>query len=151
MNVTRAMYSLARPLTPGEACRIAGVSYRQVQYWDKTGLVKPLWIKKFRSYPFCTVLFLVAVALLRKKKNSIQSVRMIIDSLEHAIEKLDFPLEESVLLIGPKRFYISHGDVYASNEDLIQIDCRKLFSRFAAHDSDMASDDEISVLDSAVA
>lgn len=140
MKAIASRYNLVRPLTPGAAGRLAGVSYRQIQYWDKTGLVRPLWIRKFRYYPFQTALFLVVIARLRKQKNSIQSVRTIMDSLSQAIEKIEFPLEESVILIGAKRFYISHGDVYASNEDLVRIDCRKLYERFAIFSQDLDCD-----------
>ena len=60
--------------TPKDVMAVTGLSYRQLQYWDKTGFVKPSYRKqgRYRLYTFSDLIQLKLVGKLRSNRVSIQ-------------------------------------------------------------------------------
>ncbi len=76
--------------TPTEVAQIANISYRQIQYWDKTNFIKPSLRKhgKFRLYSVADLSSLTLARTLRDHEYSIQSLRAIIDDYKGLIPKV---------------------------------------------------------------
>ena len=69
------------------AAKLAGVSLRQLRYWDETGLAVPSIKRQLdarttvRLYAFPDLVELLAVAAMRRQGISLQHVRRVIDHL----------------------------------------------------------------------
>jgi len=61
--------------TPKEVAKIVGLSYRQIQYWDKTNFIKPSYRRrgKYRLYTFQDLIQMKLAKTLRGHEYSIQS------------------------------------------------------------------------------
>lgn len=81
--------------TSGETARITGLTTRQLQYWDKTGFVKPTEITKEqkRLYSFQDLVALKAARKLLEANLSLQRVKLAINHLHKQI-KVRFPESE---------------------------------------------------------
>lgn len=70
------------------ACQVAGITYRQLDYWARTDLVKPS-IRNARGsgsqrlYSFRDILVLKIVKRLLDTGISLQNIRLAVDSLRH--------------------------------------------------------------------
>jgi len=88
---------------PGQVQRVVNISYRQLQYWDMSGLVCP--IKKirerFRVYDFEDLVMLDLLIFLRTMGFSIQNLRQISeDCLRPALRDVNGrPLDEMKILV----------------------------------------------------
>lgn len=95
--------------TPKEVARIIGISYRQIQYWDSSGFVRPSYRRRgrFRSYTFGDLILLKVAKELRERGTSIQRLRVVIDSLAKLVaraptdqlDQLTFLIEGSSILV----------------------------------------------------
>ncbi|MBW3003186.1 MerR family transcriptional regulator [Candidatus Woesearchaeota archaeon] len=82
--------------TPKEICRILDVSYRTIEYWDKTNLINPSYRRrgKYRLYTFTDLVQLkIALELKRKLKYSTQRLRRVARSLKTALPQVTHPLK----------------------------------------------------------
>ena len=76
------------------ACRAAGITYRQLDYWDRTGLISPSIRNAHgsgsqRLYSFRDVLVLKIVKRLLDTGVSLQQIRLAVAQLEsHGVEDL---------------------------------------------------------------
>lgn len=114
-----------------DVIRLARVSYRQLQYWCKTGFIKPACRLggKYRRYSFKEFVLVVAARKMRDAEFSIQSMRSIIERLNAEIQNLSFPLTSAVILINRQRFYICKEQVIESDPDMVRLDCKELADR----------------------
>ncbi|MBI4865185.1 MAG: MerR family transcriptional regulator [Candidatus Riflebacteria bacterium] len=128
--------------TPKEVVKIVGISYRQIQYWDKTGFIRPSYRShgKYRQYTFADLVQLKVAKLLRDHEVSIQKLRKIIKSLRDLFPKISFPLGECNLLIEGGRILVFEGDVLmdaATGGDFVRFDARTLRAQIdQAHPDD---------------
>jgi DNA-binding transcriptional MerR regulator len=103
---------LALPIE--RAAKLAGVSLRQMRYWDETGLVVPSVKRKLdlrttvRLYAFPDLVELLVVAAMRRQEISLQYVRRVIEHLR--ARGYDAPLREL-------RFAIYGGEVFLQHPD----------------------------------
>ena len=86
--------------TPGQICNIVGVSRRQLQYWDMTGLIGPSYKTDggHGRYTFQDLIALKATKKLIDAGVSVQRIRKNIGELKKVLPKIKRPLEELTLV-----------------------------------------------------
>jgi DNA-binding transcriptional MerR regulator len=99
--------------TPKEVVKIVGISYRQIQYWDKTSFIRPSYRShgKYRQYTFSDLVQMKVAKMLRDREVSIQRLRKIIKMLRDLLPRISFPLSECNLLIEGEKILVFDGDV----------------------------------------
>lgn len=104
--------------TPKDVRELADVSYRQIQYWDKSNFISPSYRRrgKYRLYTFGDVLQIKIVETLRKKGYSVQQLRETIDTLRSILKKISFPFTDLKILFEKHRMLIFNGDVVLSHD-----------------------------------
>lgn len=123
--------------TPKEISKIIGISYRQLQYWDKTRLIQPSYRRrgKYRLYTFSDALQMRVARKLRDVNVSIQKIRRIIALVPELLKQLRGPLRESAFLVDPGNDHVKpavilfEGAAYANAQALlkfVRIDAREL-------------------------
>jgi DNA-binding transcriptional MerR regulator len=100
--------------TPKEVRDIVQISYRQIQYWDKSRFISPSYRRrgKYRMYTFEDLVLLKLAETLRKHGYSIQHLRSTISTVRNLIEKCSAPFEELNILFQKERILLFHGDLY---------------------------------------
>ncbi len=105
--------------SPKEVEQIVGVSYRQIQYWDASGFIRPSYRRRgrYRSYTFGDlVLFWVATEL-RQDGYSVQKLRRVIQGLSKLVSKAsDHKLENVTFLIEGERILLFTGTMLMAEE-----------------------------------
>ncbi|MBI4863778.1 MAG: MerR family transcriptional regulator [Candidatus Riflebacteria bacterium] len=117
--------------TPKEVAKLIGISYRQIQYWDKTNFIKPSYRRrgKYRLYTFADLLQLKVAKVLRENSFSIQRLRKTIKSLRTLLPQVGHPLVELTFLIEGERILVFNGAVLMSSEsgkEYIRFDVKTL-------------------------
>lgn len=84
-----------------DVCQLAGVSLRQLQWWDERKVISPQQQGHRRVYVSSDVIGMMVIAELRRKGLSLQRIRPIVRSLRREIERR---LNE--LLTGQSELYI---------------------------------------------
>ncbi len=99
--------------TPKEVVELIGISYRQIQYWDKTNFIKPSYRRrgKYRLYTFADLVQLRFTVLLREHGTSIQRLRRTIKSLKSLLPQVHQPLFELTFLIEGECILIFNGEL----------------------------------------
>jgi len=99
--------------TPKDVCTILAISYRQIQYWDKTNFIKPSYRRKgkYRLYTFADLIQLWVAVDLRKLGYSIQSLRRTIKSLRNLLPQVNNPLVELTFLFEGETILVFDGNV----------------------------------------
>ena len=119
--------------TPKEVAQIVGISYRQIQYWDKTNFIRPSYRRrgKYRLYTFTDLIQLKVAKTLRNANFSIQRLRKTIKSLRTLLPQITHPLVELTFLIDGDRILVFNGDVVmntSSGQNYIRFDVQNLRS-----------------------
>lgn len=81
--------------TPTDVEKIVGVSYRQIQYWDSSGLIKPSYKKygRYRCYTFEDLVTIEVVNRINKAGVSVQKIRKtFLPGLRQALTQISQPL-----------------------------------------------------------
>lgn len=117
--------------TPREVARIVGISYRQIQYWDKTNFIRPSYRRKgkYRLYTFLDLVQLKLANTLRSSKVSIQRLRSTMASLKTMLSSITKPLVEMKFLIDKNQILIFDGTLFlndASGKKYVRFDVRSL-------------------------
>ena len=117
--------------TPKEVAKLIGISYRQIQYWDKTNFIKPSYRRrgKYRLYTFADLIQLKVAKVLRETSISIQRLRKIIKSLKSLLPQVSHPLVDLTFLIEGERILVFNGIVLMSsksNSNYVRFDVRSL-------------------------
>lgn len=117
--------------TPKEVAKLIGISYRQIQYWDKTNFIKPSYRRrgKYRLYTFADLIQLKVAKVLRETNISIQRLRKIIKSLKSLLPQVNHPLVELTFLIEGERILVFNGVVLMSsksNTNYVRFDVKSL-------------------------
>jgi DNA-binding transcriptional MerR regulator len=97
------------------ACRIVGVTPRQIQYWDETGLVKPSARPAAgrgtrRRYSFLDLLRLSVVRRLIERGLSPRNIRKSLAVLREACPKVLDPLAQLKLVTDGERLFLVTDD-----------------------------------------
>lgn len=97
-----------------EVCRLVGISYRQLDYWARTDLLKPSLREAQgsgtqRQYSFTDVVQLRVVKRLLDAGMSLKKVRQAMDILRDRLDS-DNPLSEVTLLSDGQTIYAANSD-----------------------------------------
>ncbi|HUG75324.1 MAG TPA: MerR family transcriptional regulator [Acidimicrobiia bacterium] len=97
-----------------EVCRLVGISYRQLDYWARTDLLKPSLQEAQgsgtqRQYSFSDVVQLRVVKRLLDAGMSLKKVRQAMDILRDRLDS-DNPLSEVTLLSDGQTIYAANSD-----------------------------------------
>ena len=89
--------------TSREVCRIIGISYRQLDYWDSSGFIQPSVARAkgtgtSRMYSFVDLVCLRTAKKLRDSGISLQKIRRSVGYLRTHFPELDSPLADLVFL-----------------------------------------------------
>ena len=130
--------------TPKEVVKIIGISYRQIQYWDKTNFIRPSYRShgKYRQYTFSDLVQMKVAKMLRDRDVSIQRLRKIIKGLRDLLPRINFPLSECSLLIEGEKILVFHGDVLmdvTTGSNYVRFDARTLREQI----NDLYSDEDV--------
>ena len=103
---------------PKDVAEIIGLSYRQIQYWDKTNFIKPSYRRKgrFRQYIFSDMILLWVAKRLRDEGYSIQHIRTVIPKLRGILPQASRPTREMVFLIDACEIIVFCGEVLMDPE-----------------------------------
>jgi DNA-binding transcriptional MerR regulator len=85
----------------GDVCQLAGVSLRQVQWWDERSIISPRQQEHRRLYRASDVLGMMIIAELRRKGLSLQKIRQLVRPVRREMER---KLDE--LLSGKSELYL---------------------------------------------
>ena len=125
--------------TPKEVAQIIGISYRQIQYWDSSGFIRPSYRRRgrFRSYTFGDLILLRVAKELRGHGYSIQKLRRVIAVLAGLVaraptdqlDKLTFLLEDESVLVFTGEVLMDQG----SQDQFFVFQVESLRSEVAEH------------------
>ena len=71
----------------GDVCQLAGVSLRQLQWWDERKIISPRQEGHRRLYADSDVIAMMAIAELRRKGLSLQKIRRMVRPVRREIER----------------------------------------------------------------
>jgi len=109
--------------TPKEIMHITSISYKQLEYWDRTDLVKSTVensSKKSRVYNFEDLLLIYIINYLRTdhpKKFSVQSLRKRIQTLRELLNGLGDEIVGSTVIFDKKSVFVTTGKLLMSDKD----------------------------------
>jgi predicted RNase H-like HicB family nuclease len=101
--------------TSREVCRVIGISYRQLDYWDSSAFIQPSVAKAkgtgtSRMYSFVDLVCLRTAKRLRDSGISLQKIRKSVGYLRTHFPKLDSPLADLVFLTDGSTVFILTRD-----------------------------------------
>lgn len=96
-------------------CRITGLTYRQLDYWDRTHLIKPslheaTGIGSTRLYSFADLVQLRVAYVLREKGISLQKLRKCLAYLKKHAPEIEQPLAQLRLLTDGESVFVLTKD-----------------------------------------
>lgn len=99
--------------TPKEVQKLVNISYRQIQYWDKTNFIQPTYRRrgKYRLYTFSDLIQLKVARTLRDNDFSIQRLRQTMGKLKEQMGQCTHPLASLTFLIEGGNILIFNGEV----------------------------------------
>lgn len=115
----RGRTALKSFFTPKEIRELVDITYRQIQYWDKSRFIIPSYRRrgKYRLYTFGDLVLLKVAELLRKHGNSIQQLRTTISGLREMLREITFPFSELNILFRKEQILLFNGDVVMNVND----------------------------------
>jgi len=108
--------------TSGDVARIAGVSLRQLQWWDERGVVSPRQEGHRRVYLSQEVVEVSVIAELRRKGFSLQKIRRVLRFLKKDMGKR---LSEAVSATGDMHLLTDGKNIYLEDQPNRVIDVLK--------------------------
>ncbi len=105
--------------SPKEIRELVNITYRQIQYWDKSNFIIPSYRRKgrYRLYTFKDLVLLKIAEVLREHGYSIQQLRSTIGNLKKMIEEISFPFTELNILFKGDEILLFNGEVIMSDND----------------------------------
>ena len=97
------------------ACKIVGVSLRQIQHWDETGLIKPSIREAagkgtIRLYSYTDLIQLKVVKTLRDHRISLQKIRRSLEYLQSHFPEIKKPLLQLKFLTDGETVFVLTAD-----------------------------------------
>jgi DNA-binding transcriptional MerR regulator len=105
--------------TPKDVEQIVGLSYRQIQYWDSSGFIRPSYRRRgrYRCYTFGDLILLEVAHQQRQAGLSVQRLRVLIGSLSRLIRQA-FVSDQADLtfLIEGEKILVFTGEMLTNRE-----------------------------------
>ena len=120
--------------TPKEVAKLVNISYRQIQYWDKTRFIWPSCRRrgKYRLYTFADLILLKLARVLRDYDFSIQRLRKTVEQIKKLLAKASCTLIEITFVIYGDCVLMFNGDMVLMNslkgENCIIFSARSLWA-----------------------
>ena len=97
------------------ACRITGLSYRQIDHWDRSHFIKPSLQEargtgSARLYTFVDLIQLRVARTLREKGMSLQNIRRCVTYLKKHVPEVEKPLVQFRLLTDGESIFVLTKD-----------------------------------------
>lgn len=97
-----------------QVCKLVGITYRQLDYWARTGLIVPSMQQAHgsgsqRVYSFTDVVQLKVIKNLLDAGMSLKKIRSAVEILRHEMNS-EQPLADVTLLSDGKTIYAAHSD-----------------------------------------
>lgn len=97
-----------------QVCKLVGITYRQLDYWARTGLIIPSLAKAHgsgsqRLYSFSDVVQLKVIKNLLDAGMSLNKIRSAVEILRQELDS-DQPLADVTLLSDGQTIYAAHSD-----------------------------------------
>ena len=111
--------------TSKEVCKITGISYRQLDYWDSSGFIQPSVARAkgtgtARMYSFVDLVCLRTARQLRDSGISLQKIRKSVSYLRSNFPELDSPLADLVFLTDGGGLFILTRDGGAALDTVME-------------------------------
>jgi tetratricopeptide (TPR) repeat protein len=97
---------LAEHYTQSEVGRIVGLEPRQLRYWERLRLVRPLVRWRERFYSFSDIVALETIKRLTEKRIPARRLRRAITALEHQLGESQLPLEKLRVLANGRQVIV---------------------------------------------
>lgn len=96
--------------------KVAGISYRQVQYWDRTGLLTATRLEgqNRKAYSLMDLALGFLISALRKH-TSIQKMRSLLDRIRPLLKEESLPTT-TILFLPPQDFVVVQGVIQWTSE-----------------------------------
>ncbi|MEW6661982.1 MAG: MerR family transcriptional regulator [Bacillota bacterium] len=93
-----------------QVCKITGVEYSTLDYWDRAGFIKPSASEATgtgskRVYSFLDLIALKVALSLRENGVTLQTLRKVVDYLRSKGDSLEHPLTGTVLITDGKKVF----------------------------------------------
>ncbi len=110
MSIEREVAGYRAP----QVCKLVGITYRQLDYWARTGLITPSMQQAHgsgsqRIYSFTDVVQLKVIKNLLDAGMSLKKIRSAVEILRNEMDS-DQPLADVTLLSDGKTIYAAHSD-----------------------------------------
>lgn len=117
--------------TPKDVQNLINLSYRQLQYWDKTNFIKPSYRRKgkYRLYTFTDLIQLWVAKKMREKAISIQVLRKTIKDMRSLLPQVCHPMVDIKALVRGHEVLLFNGDLIMSHgftEEYVYFDFSQL-------------------------
>jgi DNA-binding transcriptional MerR regulator len=94
-----------------EACRLTGVTYSQLDYWDRSGFIRPSISKAkgqgtYRIYSFIDLLCLRTAKQLKNERIPLQRIRKSLEYLKRNFPDVSHPLAIWVFLTDGQTIFV---------------------------------------------
>jgi DNA-binding transcriptional MerR regulator len=111
-----------REFSSSDVCRMAGVTLRQLQWWDERGILSPQQEGRRRLYASSGAIAMMVIAELRRKGVSLQKIRRLTRTVRREIDR-----RQNELLAGKAEvFLLTDGKTtYLENDAARVIDLLK--------------------------
>jgi DNA-binding transcriptional MerR regulator len=111
---------MKRFFTPKEVCKAIGISYRQIQYWDKTRFIQPSYRRrgKYRLYTFPDLIIMHITRTLRAENVSIQSLRRIVRAIPDLMREVNVPVTDITFLVYDRQDILAFGGRVAARPEV---------------------------------
>jgi DNA-binding transcriptional MerR regulator len=103
---------------PRDVIKATGHSYRQIQYWDRTGFIGPSYRRhqKYRLYTRSDLILFFVAEKMRKGGYSIQQLRRIVKQLKAMLPQINVPFQRLTILVDKDGMQIYEGRIWLADK-----------------------------------
>lgn len=107
--------SAVNGFTTRQVCKITGIEYSTLDYWDRAGFIKPSIAEgagtgSRRLYSFRDLISIKVANSLRSNGVSLQKLRKVVDYLKQQDDRITHPLAGTILITDGKKVYLTNDE-----------------------------------------
>ena len=116
-----------RGFRPKEVSKHVGISYRQIQYWDKTNFIRPSRrVNGQRIYTIFDMMMMKFAKILRNHGYSIQGLRKMVNSIKTVITNKYLIPHNVIVFVKDDQFILTSDSNCYVPENWIRIDFKEM-------------------------